>query len=180
MSDRHLEAGHGTPLVHLVDAGALRLTPAHERLAQRFRVLVLEAAEPAALAQAIERLGLDAVNLLATGRASRAALGLALRLRERVLALALESPEAPGDDADALAGLVTPTLVLLGTRDDSGATAAGRACAQRIPGAHLVFVYDAGRTIGRDRPEAFAEVVADFLERHEAFVLSRTITVIHP
>jgi len=31
-----------------------------------------------------------------------------------------------------------------------------------------------------DRPEAFADVVADFLDRHEAFVISRTPTVIHP
>ena len=31
-----------------------------------------------------------------------------------------------------------------------------------------------------DRPEAFAEVVADFLERRDAFVISRAETVIHP
>ena len=34
--------------------------------------------------------------------------------------------------------------------------------------------------IGAERPEAFVEVVSDFLERHEAFVVSRTETVIHP
>jgi hypothetical protein len=43
-----------------------------------------------------------------------------------------------------------------------------------------VFVYDAGPAIGADRPEAFAEVVADFLERREAFVISRGPTAIHP
>jgi len=32
---------------------------------------------------------------------------------------------------------------------------------------HLVFVYARRATIGVDRPEAFAEVVGDFLERHE-------------
>ena len=31
---------------------------------------------------------------------------------------------------------------------------------------HLVFVYAAGHVISADRPEAFAEVVLDFLERH--------------
>jgi len=175
MSARHLDTGRGPVLVHLVEPGALRLTPAHERLATRFRVLVVEAAEPAALAQAIDHAGVEALSLLATGHASRPALALALQMRERVLALVLESPEAPGDDVPA-----TPTLVLLGTRDDSGASAAGRACAQRIPGAHLVFVYDAGHAIGSERPDAFAEVVADFLERHDAFVISRATTVIHP
>jgi hypothetical protein len=49
-----------------------------------------------------------------------------------------------------------------------------------MPSSHLVFVYDAGPAISADRPEAFAEVVTDFLERHEAFVISRTATVIHP
>ena len=34
--------------------------------------------------------------------------------------------------------------------------------------------------IAVERPEAFAEVVRDFLERHEAFVISRARSVIHP
>jgi pimeloyl-ACP methyl ester carboxylesterase len=45
---------------------------------------------------------------------------------------------------------------------------------------HLVFVYDAGHAISTERPEAFADVTADFLERREAFVINRTGTVIHP
>jgi hypothetical protein len=49
-----------------------------------------------------------------------------------------------------------------------------------MPNYHLVFVYDEGQAIRTDRPQAFTDVVADFLERHEAFVISRTPTVIHP
>jgi len=49
-----------------------------------------------------------------------------------------------------------------------------------IPDCHLVFVYDAGHAIAAERPEAFTEVVSDFLDRHDAFVVSRTPTVIHP
>jgi hypothetical protein len=45
---------------------------------------------------------------------------------------------------------------------------------------HLVFVYDEGHSIRTDRPEAFADVVPDFVERYEAFVISRTPTLIHP
>jgi pimeloyl-ACP methyl ester carboxylesterase len=75
---------------------------------------------------------------------------------------------------------VTPTLVLFGTLDSVIAPAMGRLYKELMPGCHLVFVYDAGHAIGTDRPEAFAEVVVDFLERHEAFVISRTETVIHP
>jgi pimeloyl-ACP methyl ester carboxylesterase len=49
-----------------------------------------------------------------------------------------------------------------------------------MPNCHLVFVYDAAHAISTDRPEAFTEVVSDFLERREAFVISRAETVIHP
>jgi hypothetical protein len=44
----------------------------------------------------------------------------------------------------------------------------------------LAYVYDAGGAIAAERPEAFAEVVGDFLECHEAFVISRAGSVIHP
>ena len=163
-------------LLHLVEPGTVDRTPAHDRLAERFRVLISEADEPDALARALERSRFDAFNLLATGRATSAALALAREMGPRVLALALESPGVSGGDA-----ITTPTLVLLGTRDDGGAAAAaGRACVARIPGAHLVFVYDAGRAISRDRPDAFADVVADFFDRHDGFVVRHTTTVIHP
>src|SRR5204863_9891121 len=39
---RYMEAGQGTPLVHLHGAGGLRLNPAHELLARRCRVIAFE------------------------------------------------------------------------------------------------------------------------------------------
>ena len=79
-----------------------------------------------------------------------------------------------------MADLATPTLVLFGTVDRVIPPEMGHIYKELMPNAHLVFVYDAGHAISTDRPEAFTEVVADFLERHEAFVISRTPTVIHP
>ena len=76
--------------------------------------------------------------------------------------------------------LATPTLVLFGTLDSVIPPDMGRCYKELMPNCHLVFVYDAGHAISTDRPEAFAEVTVDFLERHEAFVISRTETVIHP
>lgn len=182
---RYREAGQGSTLVHL--SGPAGLTPAHGLLAQRFRVIVLGPAGPgqqpvAIVAQALHRLGLDAFDLMGTGSDGATALRLALLAPTRVRALVLEAPSA-GDDGEVerrLADIAVPTLVLLGTRDDAAGAALGRASKTRIAGSHLVFVYDAGPAIGRDRPEAFAEVVADFLERREAFVISRARTVLHP
>lgn len=79
-----------------------------------------------------------------------------------------------------LRDLATPTLVVFGTLDRIIPPEMGRHYKELMPNCHLVFVYDAGHAIGAERPEAFVDLVADFLERHEAFVINRAETVIHP
>lgn len=185
----YLEAGQGMPLVHLQSTGVPRLTPAHTLLARHFRVVVLAVPEgPSSvdtLLHALTALGLDAVSLVGTSASAPDALRLALQAPERVRALVLEAPATiPAPDRETelerrLPALATPTLILLGTRDDQP-PAMGRVCKELIPGSHLVYVYDAAHAISVDRPEAFAEVVADFVERHDAFVISRARTIIHP
>ena len=250
---RYLEAGQGPPLVHIHGAGGLHLTPAHDLLSRRFRVIALEmpgfGRSPettrtetmpemaATVAAAIAALDLGPVNLLGTSLGATAALWLALQRPERVLALVLEGPAAirppigpegvappsgvaeemaprlhahperlaaialpdpetwartqplvqrlRGSDRDAdlegrLPALATPTLVLFGTRDGIVPPEMGRRYKELLPNSHLVLVYDAAHAIAADRPEAFAEVVEDFLERHEAFIISRAQTVIYP
>ena len=184
---RYVEAGQGPPLVHLHGADGSSPSPADDLLAGRFRVIALETPGPApSLAGVVKGLGLADFDLLATADASVAAIHLALAEPERVRALVLESPTAisagarGGELERRLAEVTTPTLVLFGTADRQAAQDTGRVYTGLIPNSHLVFVYDAAAAIGRDRPEAFAEVVADFLERHEAFIISRTPTVIHP
>lgn len=76
--------------------------------------------------------------------------------------------------------LAVPTLILFGTLDRVIPPEMGRHYKALLPNGHLVLVYDAGHAIATDRPEAFTEVVADFLERHEAFIISRTETLINP
>jgi pimeloyl-ACP methyl ester carboxylesterase len=177
------EAGQGTSLVHL--GGDDVLTPAHDELTRGHRVVVVDPADtslsPATLVLALQRLGLDTFDLLGSAMGAGAALRVALQAPERVRALVLESPV--GGDADVerrLPEVTTPTLVLVGTSDPAGPSPLGRACKERMPNGHLVYVYAAGASIAAERPEAFLEVVGDFLERHEAFVISRARTVIHP
>jgi pimeloyl-ACP methyl ester carboxylesterase len=246
---RYMEDGHGPPVIHLHGAGGLRLTPAHDLLSRRFRVVAFEmpgfGESPentrtesmpelaSTMTQAVTKLGIDTFNLMGTSFGGTTALWLALQAQGRVLALVLEAPAAirpegsappsgtpeeiarrlyahperlpvipvldpalrakaqrlvqrlrgPDRDADLegrLQELTTPTLVLFGTLDQVIAPAMGRLYKELIPNGHLVFVYDAGHAVATDRPEAFTEVVVDFLERHEAFVISRTETLIHP
>ena len=188
---RYREAGQGLALVHLVNADALALTPAHGLLARTFRVVALEIPDGtrdggAVAARALTQLGLEAFNLMASATTAPAALALALQAPARVRSIVLESPAAvaPGVGDPALqarlAEITTPTLILMGTLDDATATGVGRAYQARIVGCHLAFVYAAGAAIAADRAEAFAEIVADFCERREAFVISRATTLINP
>jgi pimeloyl-ACP methyl ester carboxylesterase len=249
---RYMEAGQGTPLVHLHGAGGLRrLTPAHDLLSRQFRVIAFEIPGfghspentqtqsmpelASTMGRAIENLGVTSFNLMGTSFGGVTALWLAVEQPQRVSALVLEAPGAirpkglqPPSGSDSseeiarrlyahperlppipppdpaiqekhrrlvtrlagpprdtelerqLAGLATPTLVLFGTLDRVIPPEVGHLYKELMPNCHLVFVYDAGHIISAERPEAFTEVVADFLERREAFVISRTETVIHP
>ena len=164
----------------------------------------------ATMAKAVGALGLDTFSLMGTSFGGKTALWLAVQQPRRVEALVLEAPTAirpeggeppsgapeemkaaalvarlRGAERDAdlearLAGLAVPVLVLFGTTDRVITPEMGHFYKELLPNCHLVFVYDAGHAISADRPEAFTEVVADFLERREAFVISRTATVIHP
>jgi pimeloyl-ACP methyl ester carboxylesterase len=89
----------------------------------------------------------------------------------------------PNRDPELEAGLATlpvPTLVLFGTEDRLIPPEMGPVYRELMPNCHLVYVYDAGHHIDADRPEAFASVVLDFLERREQFVVTRTSSLIHP
>jgi pimeloyl-ACP methyl ester carboxylesterase len=160
------------------------------------------------MAAAIAGIGVGQFNLMGTSFGARVALWLALQQPEQVLALVLEAPAAirpaghqlpptldakhrtlvtrlRGPDRDfqleaAMRNLPTPTLVLFGTHDQNMPPELGHHYKELLPNCHLVFVYDAGHRISVDRPEAVADVTADFLERHEAFVINRNETVINP
>jgi pimeloyl-ACP methyl ester carboxylesterase len=246
---RYCEAGDGPALVHLHGAGGMRLSPAHELLARRYRVIAFEmpgfgasaentrtadqAALAATMAAATQALGLDRFNLWGTSFGGKTALFLAAQTTERVTALVLEAPAAirpegaqppsgtpqemarllyahpervppmpppdpeiqaktgrfvarlrgPGRDPALealLPAIATPTLVLFGTLDRVIPSDMGRHYKAAMPNCNLVLVYDAGHAIGTDRPAAFTEVVGDFLDRHEAFIISRNETLINP
>ena len=245
----YLEAGQGTPLIHLHGAGGPRVSRGVELLSAKHRVIAFEmpgfgrSAEntrtanivelAATMAKAIAALGIDRYNLLGTSFGAKVGLWLAAQEPDRVIGMVLESPAAiraagaapPSGSAEQIAralyahpdrmpplptpdpviaaktqtlvmrlrgpdrdvsleermrDLLTPTLVLFGTLDPLMPPELGRHYKEQLPNCHLVFVYDTAHAISSERPEAFAEVTLDFLERHEAFVVNRAATVIHP
>jgi pimeloyl-ACP methyl ester carboxylesterase len=109
---RYAEAGEGPPIVCFHGAGGLRISPGHELLAERHRVIAFEApgfgdspanqrsrtmADLAAtMGAAIDALGLDRFNLWGTSFGGRLALWLAVEMpdRERLQSLVLAAPAA--------------------------------------------------------------------------------------
>jgi pimeloyl-ACP methyl ester carboxylesterase len=100
--------------------------------------------------------------------------------RQEAMLGRLRGPNRDPDLEAGLASLNVPTLVLFGTEDRLIPGEMGRIYREIMPNCHLIYVYDAGHHIDADRPEAFAGLVGDFLERHEQFVVSRASSLINP
>jgi pimeloyl-ACP methyl ester carboxylesterase len=67
---------------------------------------------------------------------------------------------------ERLPGIHIPTLVVVGEQDVATPVALARDMQQRIPGAELVMLKDAGHLSNIDQPEAFNQAVLAFLARH--------------
>jgi pimeloyl-ACP methyl ester carboxylesterase len=81
--------------------------------------------------------------------------------------------------ATRLATLATPALVLFGSVDGLFGTSAGSTYKTLIPSCTFAIVYDAAHDISGDRPEAFASMVGDFLNRGPFFVIENRSTLIY-
>ena len=95
-------------------------------------------------------------------------------IREKQMALT-RRVMGPARDAELearMARLNVPTLVVFGTLDNVVPPEMGRHYREILPNCHVVFLYDAAHEADADRPEAFVALVNDFLERHEAFIVS--------
>jgi 3-oxoadipate enol-lactonase len=67
------------------------------------------------------------------------------------------------DHADLYSGISAPTLVVVGALDRLTPPDMGRQIAEKIPGARLEIIDDAGHLANIEQPEAFDRVVLDFL-----------------
>jgi pimeloyl-ACP methyl ester carboxylesterase len=188
-SVRVLQAGQGEPLVLVPGSDGLHLSRGHALLAGMCHAIALDipgASQRSTQERAgmvldvLDRQGLEHVSLLGSSSAAADAVELSRQRPDYVRALILESPRGDVAFEQQLSGLTQPTLILCGTRDTLVSPATGRHYSASIPRCHFILVYDAGHVPSRDRPEAFAEVAGDYVQRLEAFVVQRESGMIHP
>jgi pimeloyl-ACP methyl ester carboxylesterase len=133
------------------------------------------------LATAFETLGLERYSLWGASMGTQMALQLALRKPDRVEALVLEAPNAPEPElATRLGEITAPTLVVCGTDDGVVPPELARRYRELLPNSFLMFVWAAGHQVADDRPEAFVEVVGDFVARRQAFMIDQANHALFP
>ena len=89
-------------------------------------------------------------------------------------------PEIEAKQRALVGRLDVPTLVLFGTEDRLTPPELGRYYRELLPRGQFVIVYDAAHAIYVDRPEAFAAIVADFVEHRDRFVVRRESGLLYP
>ena len=82
--------------------------------------------------------------------------------------------------AGRLAEVPTRTLILFGRDDGIVNPINGRTLRRLMRNSSLQYVFDAAHDIQSDRPEAFADVVGDFLERGMQFLINAQDGLINP
>jgi pimeloyl-ACP methyl ester carboxylesterase len=99
--------------------------------------------------------------------------------KQMTLARRIMGPARDPELEARMADLTVPVLVVFGTLDSVVPPEMGRHYKQILPSCSLVFVYDAAHEADADRPEAFASLVSDFLERHEGFLVNTQSSLIY-
>jgi pimeloyl-ACP methyl ester carboxylesterase len=100
--------------------------------------------------------------------------------KQRALVGRLIGPARDAELEEVMRRRDVPTLVLLGTEDRITPPELGRLYRELLPQCQFVIVYDAAHVIYADRPEAFAAIVEEFLERREEFVVRRESALLYP
>ena len=142
------------------------------------------------VAAAVAPLASGPYGLIGVSSAASVAIRHALRSPETITALILVSPLAvrpAGEPAYAthelesqLAQIQCPTLAVFGQADDKIDPVAPSIYRSRIPNCNVAFVYDAGHDIAAERPQALLNLVTDYLERRETFIVQNRAGAINP
>ena len=179
---RYREAGAGETIVLLHGADG----PAASLLAARHRLLVPLAdgardgarGEAARIAQFVRAACAGPVHLVAQSAGCAAACWLAIENPALVKSLVLSAPssfaapDANRDLLERLGEIKAPTLLLVGTKDTVVPEAAMRPYQKQIADCHRMFLYNAAHDLPATAGPRWAALVADFIDRGEAFAVN--------
>jgi pimeloyl-ACP methyl ester carboxylesterase len=180
---RYREAGTGETIVLLHGADG----PAAALLAARHRLLVPESAgstrdgvrgEAARIAGLVRAAASGPVHLVALSGGASVACWLAIESPELVRSLVLSAPssfaaqDANRDLAERLSEIKAPALLLVGTRDEIVPEAAMRPYQKHIAECHRMLLYGAAHDLPASAGARWAGLIADFIDRGEAFAVN--------
>src|ERR1051326_1166483 len=86
----------------------------------------------------------------------------------------LRSPDRNADLLERLGEISVPTLVLSGTADEVVPPESGQLFLQRIPNSYRILIYGAAHSLPVSACRQFVELVTDFIERGDRFVVAET------
>ncbi len=198
-SVRYSETGDGGRVV-ILDSGAGDMPRLQQALSVNNRALRLElpisgngrpiaAKELGRLAASVVgQLTDETYTLVGASAAADAALWQTLHTPETVESVILISPLSilpKGGETDAeaesrLAEIPCAALAVFGLNDEIVAPQAARVYREKIGNGNISLVYDAGHDIMADRPQVLIDLVADFVERRETFVVAQHSSVVNP
>ena len=168
-----------TAVVWLRPGDAADNSPLAERLAQDHHVVTLAASSTNSHDAATVSPELHPFVLIGQSTSAEAALALARTAGEACAALILIAPVlARITPADAAPDI--PILLLLGTEDTRVPPSAAAALCAAIPRAHPILIYGAGHALDRDRVEAVAAVILDFIARRDDFIVRDASDLLYP
>ena len=132
---------------------------------------------------AIAGLAPESYGVVGISAGAELAIRHALRAPEQVAVLALISPPIVGRNTggelqNQIGQIQCPTLVVFGQEDPLATSAS--VYRERIPNCNIAFVYDSGHDIPAERPQALLNLVADYLERRETFIVQNRSSLISP
>lgn len=129
------------------------------------------------VSQALENLKISEAAIVADNGTAAVAIGLAVARPDLAQSVALLSPSGTVGE---VSNLKVPVLAMFGTIDAARAADAPRAFCRSIPNCRLVYVYDAGRALDEERPEAVAAALQDFAIRREGYLVNAKLGNLYP
>jgi pimeloyl-ACP methyl ester carboxylesterase len=174
-----IEISTSTAVLWLLPDDAAGIPPLAKQLAEDYRVVTLAASATDARVVAAVSPPLEQFVLIGQSSSAEAALALARAMGEACAALILIAPVlTPVPPAEAAPDM--PILLLLGTDDARVPPSAAAALCAALPRAHPILIYGAGHALDRERVDAVAAVMRDFVARREKFIVRDASDVLYP